>query len=62
MSESPEKDPDGVVGREDETAEVHENTRESTDGVETPGDGGGDTATGLIGNGGMTDPRYLAPR
>lgn len=67
MSVSPENDPDGVVGRDDdEAAEVHENTREGTEGVETPGDGsgagGGDTATGLIGNGGMTDPRYLAQR
>jgi hypothetical protein len=64
MSVSPENDPDGVVGRDDDeqTAEVHENVRESSDGVETPGDGGGDTATGLIGNGGMTDPRYLAQR
>jgi hypothetical protein len=62
MSETPKNDPDGVVGRDDDETEVHENTRESTEGVETRGDGGGDTATGLIGNGGMTDPRYLAQR
>ncbi|HEV2891290.1 MAG TPA: hypothetical protein VGX28_13025 [Frankiaceae bacterium] len=68
MSVSPETDPDGVVGRDDETTEVHENVREGTEGVETPGDGGtdvtggGDAATGLIGNGHMTDPRYLAQR
>lgn len=62
MSVSPENDPDGVVERSDETAEVHENVREGTEGVESPGDGGGDTATGLIGNGQMTDPRYLAQR
>lgn len=64
MSVNPENDPDGVVGRDEDeqSAEVHENTRESTEGVETTADGGADTATGLIGNGGMTDPRYLAQR
>lgn len=69
MSDKPETDPDGVVGRDDETTEengeVHENVREGTEGVETPGDGahGGDSAAnGLIGNGAMTDPRYLAQR
>lgn len=58
MSVSPENDRDGV-DRDEQSAEVHENVRESTDGVETPGDGGEDTATGLIGNGKMTDPRFL---
>ena len=67
MSGKPETDPDGVVGRDDttdETAEVHENVREGTEGVETPGDAasGDDAANGLIGNGAMTDPRYLAQR
>lgn len=62
MSVSPENDKDGVVGRDDETAEVHENVRESTAGVETKGDGGGDTATPLIGNGLATDPRNTATR
>lgn len=68
MSVSPETDPDGVVERDDQQSEVHENVREGTEGVETTGDGGadvtggGDAATGLIGNGHMTDPRYVAQR
>lgn len=45
---------------------VHENVRDSTEGVETEpgsdGSSGGEPATGLIGNGQMTDPRYLAQR
>lgn len=62
MSVSPENDPDGVVGRDDEAGEVHENVRETTEGVEAQGDGGGDTATPLIGNGLATDPRNTATR
>ena len=63
MSVSPETDPDGVVGRDDETAEVHENVRESAEGVEEiPAGAGGDTATPLIGNGLATDPRNTATR
>lgn len=62
MTKRPEHDPDGV-DREDQSAEVHENVRESTDGVESRGDGGGPAPTGLIGNGKMVeDPRYLAQR
>ena len=44
---------------------VHENVRESTDGVETApaaGDAGADPATGLIGNGRGVDPRYISQR
>ena len=42
---------------------LHENVRDSAEGVEKPGDGGGeDTATPLIGNGAMTDPRYVTQR
>jgi hypothetical protein len=49
---------------------VHENVRESTQGVEAKGDKRSDKrkpAAGLIGGGAtgigeMTDPRYIAPR
>jgi hypothetical protein len=65
MSVSPETDPDGV-DRDETSTDAHENVRESTEGVETTPEGAeggaGDTATGLIGNGKMTDPRYLATR
>lgn len=62
MSVSPETDPDGV-DRDDQSTEIHENVRTSTEGVEAAGDAAGeDTATPLIGNGAMTDPRYLAQR
>jgi hypothetical protein len=57
MSVSPETDPDGVVDR-DTSSEVHENVRESAEGVEEVA-AGGDTAAGLIGNGNITDPRYV---
>jgi hypothetical protein len=64
MSVSPETDPDGV-DRPTESAE-HENTRESTEGVEDVAVPGGEeqgkAATGLIGNGQMVDPRLIAPR
>ena len=38
--------------------DLHENVRDSAEGVEEQA-GGGDTATGLIGNGNITDPRYV---
>ena len=63
MKRTPENDGDGV-DREDTTA-VHENVRESEDGVEKAperGDGLGEPATGLIGNGAGVDPRYISQR
>jgi hypothetical protein len=39
------------------------NVRDSEEGVEVAAvETEGEPATGLIGNGKMTDPRYLAPR
>jgi hypothetical protein len=62
MSVSPETDPDGVDTAPD--TELHENVRHSEEGVEAPAADGENAppATGLIGNGGMVDPRYIAPR
>jgi hypothetical protein len=57
-------DPDGV-DREDTSAELHENTRTSEEGVEqqgAPPDGQGEPATGLIGNNAGVDPRYIGQR
>ena len=56
-----ERDPDGVVDRDDKSPEMHENVRGSTDGVEDRAKTE-DAPTGLIGAGKMVDPRYLAPR
>jgi hypothetical protein len=55
---NPDKD------RAENDPEVHENVRHSAEGVEeTPVDEeNAPPATGLIGNGGMVDPRYIAPR
>jgi hypothetical protein len=63
MSVNPENDGDGV-DRDDQSAEVHENTRTSAEGVEeTPaGTDGRDAAAGLIGNGMAVDPRNVAQR
>ncbi len=63
MSVNPENDGDGV-DRDDQSAEVHENTRTSTEGVEeSPATATGDEpATGLIGNGAAVDPRYVIQR
>ena len=63
MSVKPENDQDGV-DRDDQSAEVHENVRDSTDGVETEGapDEDGKPAAGLIGNGMGVDPRLTAQR
>ena len=61
---TPDKDGDGVE-RDTQTAE-HENVRDSTEGVEEVAVPGGEEqgkpAAGLIGNGQMVDPRYIAPR
>jgi hypothetical protein len=64
MKVTPEKDPDGV-DREDTSAELHENTRSSAEGVEeeaVPSGGEGEPATGLIGAGQAVDPRYVGQR
>ncbi|HEU0129690.1 MAG TPA: hypothetical protein VFQ85_01700 [Mycobacteriales bacterium] len=62
MSVSPETDPDGVDRPTD--SDVHENVRDSAEGVEeAPVSGAGaEPSPGIIGNGGMTDPRYIAQR
>jgi hypothetical protein len=64
------EDGDGVD--RGESPEVHENVRESTEGVEERaargrGGRGSEAAAGLIGGGAsgkgeMVDPRYIAPR
>jgi hypothetical protein len=62
MSHKPEHDQDGV-DRDDTTAEVHENVRHSTEGVEEKAAGTkGRPAAGLIGNGMGVDPRLTAQR
>lgn len=62
MSRRPANDQDGV-DRQDASDEVHENTRHSTDGVETEGaPAKGEPAAGLIGNGEAVDPRLTAQR
>ena len=55
------KDLDGV-DRDKRSTEMHENVRESAEGVESKRVSD-DTPTGLIGNGKMvSDPRYIAQR
>ena len=62
MTKLPEHDGDGVEAR-DTSAEIHENTRSSEDGVEkAPVSTQGEPATGLIGAGKGVDPRYVSQR
>jgi len=57
------RDRDGV-DRKDTSAELHENTRSSAEGVEQSPvpDEGREPATGLIGNNQGVDPRYIGQR
>jgi hypothetical protein len=59
---NPDNDGDGVDAPDD--TELHENVRHSEEGVEQPvaDEENAPPATGLIGNGEMVDPRYIAPR
>ena len=66
MSVKPENDGDGI-DRDDDPTTMHENVRDSAEGVEEQpvpggGDSGGKPATGLIGNGQAVDPRYVSQR
>lgn len=55
------KDRDGV-DRDERSTDLHENVRDSAEGVEKKRVSE-DTATGLIGNGKMvSDPRFIAQR
>jgi hypothetical protein len=60
--DSPEPDGDGVDVAPD--PELHETVRHTEKGVESRvvDPGHERSATGLIGNGEMVDPRYIAPR
>jgi hypothetical protein len=66
MTTNPDHDRDGVDNAPD--AELHENVRESEEGVESkPVSAGDKPAAGLIGGGAsgigeMTDPRYVGQR
>jgi hypothetical protein len=68
MDTTRKQDPDGV-DRDNTDTELHENVRESTEGVERKGAPADKRrpAAGLIGGGAtgvgeMTDPRYIAQR